>query len=257
MIPHPVPPLRGVTVLVTRPAAQAAKLCGLIRSAGGDVFEYPTIAIEPIAVETTPNDTRFDWLIFTSVNAVQHGLAQCNRDESTRVAAIGNATAAALKEREVRVDATPTMGSTSEDLLTHPSFERIDGQRVLIIKGVGGREQLQVALAARGGQVSVAEVYRRVRPEMPLARTQQLEAQWRDNGIDVVTLTSVETLDNLLAMLTDEGKEMLRSTPFVAISERISSTARAHGLTGDCMLSRAADDESIVGAIAAWHTRAR
>lgn len=258
MIPHPVPPLRGVAVLVTRPAAQAAKLCELIRAAGGEAVEYPAIAIEPLTLDAAQREADApDWLIFTSVNAVQHGLPQCKRTDATRIAAIGKTTAAALEARDVRVDAQPERGSTSEDLLAHPAFNQVAKQRVQIVKGVGGREHLRETLTQRGALVSVAEVYRRVRPTVEPSQTEQLETRWRHEGIDIVTITSVETLENLLSMLTESGKALLRSTPFVAISERIVAAARAQGMSGDSVLSRAADDESIVGAIAAWHARAR
>lgn len=258
MIPHPVPPLRGVAVLVTRPAAQAAKLCELIRGAGGEAIEYPAIAIESLTLDTAQGEADApDWLIFTSVNAVQHGLSQCKRTDATRIAAIGKATAAALEARDVRVDAQPESGSTSEDLLAHPAFNQVEKQRVQIVKGVGGREHLRDTLAQRGALVSTAEVYRRVRPAVEPSQTERLETRWRDDGVDIVTITSVETLENLLSMLTANGKALLRSTPFAAVSERIVAAARAQRLTGECVLSRAADDESIVGAIAAWHARAR
>lgn len=258
MIPHPVPPLRGVAVLVTRPAAQAAKLCELIRAAGGEAIEYPAIAIEPLTLdEALRHSTAPDWLIFTSVNAVQHGLAHCARNASTRVAAIGKATATALEANDVRVDAVPELGSTSEDLLSHSAFANVDGLRVWLIKGVGGRDALRDTLAERGANVTVAEAYRRVQPNVAPDVTQRLEERWRNDGIDIVTLTSVEILENLLALLSEAGQTMLRATPFVAISERIVAAARAHGLRADAVLTRGADDESIVGAIAAWHARAR
>lgn len=258
MIPHPVPPLRGVSVLVTRPAAQASNLCELIRASGGEAIEYPAIAIEQLLLDQALRDADApDWLIFTSVNAVECGLTQSQRRASTRIAAIGKTTAAALESREVRVDAVPEGDATSEDLLAHPAFMECAGQRIWLVKGVGGRETLHATLTQRGAHVSLAEVYRRIQPQTDSNTTRRLVERWRDDGIDIVTLTSVETLDNLLAMLSADGAQLLQTTPFVAISERIAAAARDRGLTADCVLSRAADDESIVGAIAAWHARAR
>jgi uroporphyrinogen-III synthase len=255
LIPHPIASLKGLTVLVTRPAEQAVPLCELIKGKGGNPIALPTIAIESVAQER--NTVEYDWLIFVSANAVRHGLPLVKFGTNTRIAAIGKATAAALAAQDIAVDAMPISGTTSESLLAHPAFAAISGQRVLIVKGIGGRELLHDALSEKGATVSTLSAYRRVQPLLNADQVQQIEQKWRDEGIDIVTITSVETLDNLLAMLSDSGRALLNKTPFVTLSERIAIAARDKGLSGTCVLSRGADDEAIVGAIAAWHARAR
>jgi len=249
-------------VLVTRPAAQALQLCERIRTYGGEAIAFPTIVIEPAV--TAASVESYDWLIFTSANAVQHGWPLVALGEHTRVAAIGKATAAALSEREIRVDAMPSGSATSETLLAHPAFANVANQSALIVKGIGGRELLHDELTRRSARVATLEVYRRAQPQVDAASVAQVEERWRSNtkvgndaGIDIVTLTSVETLDNLLAMLTDAGRALLKTTPFVTPSQRVADAARAQLLQGHCVLSRGADDEALIGAIAAWHARAR
>lgn len=255
MIPHPIAPLTGVSVLVTRPAAQSEELCKRIAALGGEAVSFPAIAIE--AIQSNKAQGAYDWLIFISANAVRHGLPQIERKVGTRIAAIGKATADALAAHDVRVDAMPERGVDSESLLAHSALADVAGKNVLIVKGAGGRETLRDVLAERGAHVTELETYRRVRPEPNSGDVAALEQRWRERGIDVVTLTSVETLDNLDALLTDSGHALLRATPFVALSERIAAAARAKGLRGECVLSRGADDAAITGAIAAWHARAR
>jgi uroporphyrinogen-III synthase len=262
LIPYPIAPLTDVAVLVTRPAAQATKLCELIRAQGGEALAFPTIVIEPVPAATMAND--FNWLIFTSANAVCHGLPLVTRGEHVRIAAIGKATAAALAKHDVRVDAIPQGSAQSETLLAHPAFANVQSQSVLIIKGVGGRELLQDELIQRGARVATLEVYRRALPQVDSALVAQIEQRWRpnsdkgsDRGVDIVTLTSVETLDNLIALLSDAGRALLKTTPFVTPSQRIADAARTKSLQGQCVLSRGADDEALIGAIAAWHARAR
>jgi uroporphyrinogen-III synthase len=255
LIPHPIAPLTGVSVLVTRPAAQSDELCKRIAALGGEAISLPVIAIEPI-----PNiaaQPAHDWLIFISANAVHHGLPHVARDATTRIAAIGKATAEALAANKVQVDAVPERGVDSESLLTNPALSDMSGKRALVVKGAGGREMLREELSLRGAQVTELEVYRRVAPHHDAAAVTALEQRWREHGIDIVTLTSVETLDNLDKTLTDSGRGLLRATPFVVLSERIATAARTKGLRGDCVLSRGADDAAIAGAIAAWHARAR
>jgi uroporphyrinogen-III synthase len=253
LIPFPIAPLKELTALVTRPAAQTATLCEAIRAQGGNALELPAIVIEPVPIQLITQ--HFDWLIFTSVNAVRHGLSSLTRSEQTRIAAIGKATAAALEEHDVRIDAMPEGSATSEKLLMHPAFATVQSQSVLLVKGVGGRELLHDELTQRGAKVQTAEVYRRACPIKDVAAVNTIESQWND--IDVVTLTSVETLDNLLSLLSDTGKSLLRKTPFVTPSARITAAAREKSLLGEGILSRGADDLALVGAIAAWHARAR
>jgi uroporphyrinogen-III synthase len=260
VIPFPIAPLKDITVLVTRPAEQASKLCALIRAKGGEAIAFPTIVIEAVPISPTASMAEPDWLIFTSANAVRHGLSFAPRGERTRIAAIGNATAAALAEHDVRVDAVPKGNATSESLLAHPAFANVAAQSALLVKGLGGRELLQDELTQRGARVSLLEVYRRAQPQTDAVGVAQLELRWRpDNadGIDIVTLTSIDTLDNLLVMLSDAGRALLISTPFVTPSQRIADAARAKQLRGQCVLSRGADDVALIGAIAAWHARAR
>jgi uroporphyrinogen-III synthase len=247
--------LEGVTVLVTRPAAEAQRLCGRIEMLGGEAIAFPALAIEPIPL--AESDQRCDWLIFVSANAVRHGLRHIRRTETTRVAAIGKATAAALSAFDVRIDAMPEKNFSSEALLTHPAFANVGGQTILIVKGCDGRELLQETLTQRGARVAALEVYRRVRPKVDPAAIEQLEKRWHDDGVAITTLLSVETLENLLTMLTDLGRTLLKATPFVTLSDRIVAAARGAGLRGECVLSRDADDDAIVGTIAAWHARAR
>jgi uroporphyrinogen-III synthase len=255
LIPLPVVPLKGITVLVTRPADQTDSLCGRIEALGGTAIRFPAIAIEPVAA--MPSSQQYDWVIFISANAVRYGLKYVSRGARTRIAAIGKATAAVLVANNVPIDVVPSQASTSESLLAHPELANIATQSVLIVKGLGGRELLQDALSQRAAQIATLDVYRRVLPPLDPTASEQLEQLWVDAPIDVVTITSVETLDNLFALITEKCRALLASTAFVTVSERIAAAARVRELKGPCLLSRNADDDSIVGAIAAWHARAR
>jgi len=254
LIPYPVAALDGVTVLVTRPHAQANALCERIAALGGEALVLPAIAIEPMTV--APVQKTYDWVVFVSVNAVRLGLPWIARGPRTRVAAIGKATAEALTASKVTVDAQPEKDFTSEALLSHAALTQVAGQDILIVKGAGGRDLLQKTLTERGANVATLDVYRRSPPSVDAASIERIEQRWRETGIDIVTLTSTDTLTNLLAMLSESGRKLLAITPFVTLSPRIAAVAREHGLTGHCVLSRDADD-ALVGAIAAWHARAR
>jgi uroporphyrinogen-III synthase len=257
VIPKVVPPLTGLTVLVTRPAAQCAMLCAEIERQGGSAIAFPAVEIEPVAVQTTVAAVDYDLVVFVSVNAVEHGARQVTKGTRTRIAAIGRATAAALAAAELAADIVPEAGYTSEALLAHPQLQLTSGARVLIVRGEGGRELLRDTFAEHGMVVETREVYRRVRPTVDAAKVAEVEARWSDEGIDVVTATSIETLQNLQALLTEHGRQLLSSTALLVPSRRIVAAAVSAGLRGDAIVAAGADDVSMIGALAQWRMRAR
>lgn len=257
MIPKVLPPLTDLTVLVTRPAAQCAVLCEEIVRHGGSAIPFPAIAIEPVAIEATVASGDYDLIVFVSVNAVEHGARHVSKGERTRIAAIGRATSAALAAAELPADIVPEAGFTSEALLEHPELRLTEGARVLIVHGEGGRELLQETFVAHGMLVETREVYRRVRPQVDAARVAEVEARWAEDGIDVVTATSIETLQNLQAMLTERGRQLLSSAALLVPSRRIVAAAVGAGLHGEAVVAAGADDASMIGALAQWRMRAR
>jgi uroporphyrinogen-III synthase len=257
VIPRIVPPLTDLTVLVTRPAVQCAALCAEIERYGGSAIAFPAVEIEPVAVRATVASADYDLVVFVSVNAVEHGARDVTRSARTRVAAIGRATAAALAAAELAADIVPEAGFTSEALLAHPQLQLTSGARVLIVRGEGGRELLKETFAAHGMSVETREVYRRVRPSVDAARLAEVEARWSDEGIDVVTATSIETLENLQALLTERGRQLLSSTALLVPSRRIVAAAVSAGLRGEAIVAAGADDASMIGALAQWRMRAR
>jgi uroporphyrinogen-III synthase len=100
-------------------------------------------------------------------------------------------------------------------------------------------------------------VYRRTVPDIGPETLEALEQQWADSGIDAVTLTSVETLQNLLRLLPEQSRARLQTATLIAASERIARAAREFGLSGPVINARGADDEAMLGALINWHTRAR
>jgi len=253
MIPKVIPPLTGLSALVTRPQPQAGALAEAIRALGGDAIVFPAIAIEslPLAVVDAA-----DLVIFVSVNAVEHGVPRLRRSPGTRIAAIGRATAAALTACGWPADIIPAGDFTSEALLAHPDLNLIPGLKAQIVRGVGGREALQQELQLREVQVEALEVYRRVLPAPDPTEVAALEQQWSEAGIDIVTATSVESLQNLQQLLTETGRRLLSKTALLTISPRIATAAAELGMQGEFVLAQA-DEQSILGSLARWRTRAR
>lgn len=245
-------PLAGVVVVVTRPAAQAARFATLATAAGAEPLLFPTLAIDPLELDARARarlaPDGHDWTIYTSANAVEHSLSQLPRPQATRVAAVGKGTARALQQHGVAVHALPATTADSEGLLELECFADLRGQRVLILKGRGGRTLLREELARRGAEVTLGDVYerRRVQPD-PAA----LEAL-RDAcaaGRAVVAATSAEVLTGLLELAPDDRCPGLRDAPLVVPGERVAASARELGWRGRVVPAASAEDAAMLEAV--------
>jgi uroporphyrinogen-III synthase len=249
--------LRGVGVLVTRPALQAGPLCTLLEASGAFVVRFPAIAIEPTAGANSPIASfspavNFDLVVFTSANAVRFGSGLLQRAPPPQLAAIGPATARALEESGHRVAVLPLEGSDSESLLRQPPFARLDGKRVLIVKGTQGRDLLQDELARRGAQVSVAHVYRRV-PVLHTATTlAALETQLAQRLLHVITATSAEIAAALVEKSTPDLRRDFEHLQWLVPGSRVAAAVRALGIMAPIVEADSALDQDLVSAIVRW-----
>jgi len=245
--PPTIPPgcdLCGRGVLVTRPAAQAEVLCRLIEAAGGRPVRFPTMEICPPAdpaAAAARLAEHWDCVIFISRNAVEGALAlaaQALRASPARRAAVGRATAAAMQAAGLPPSLVPDLGFDSEALLALPALGAVAGQRVLIVRGEGGRALLGTTLVERGAEVAYAEVYRRAPPDVDPAG--QLAA-WRDT-LGFVTATSDEVLHNLLALVPAPDHPWLKGLPLAVLSARGADTARGLGFVRVAVAPQPGDD---------------
>jgi uroporphyrinogen-III synthase len=195
---------------------------------------------------------RYRLIIFVSANAVRFGGDLIGQRRDLKIAAIGRATAQALNAAGLRVSIIPKGGSDSEALLASPELQHMAGQRVLIVRGRGGRELLGDTLAARGAEVVYAEVYER-QPAHPSRETlAEIEELWRHGGVDVYTATSGELLEALVGLVTPRCRELMDSTALLTGASRVADRAARLGLGSPVILAEAPDDEALVEALVAW-----
>ncbi|QDC45243.1 uroporphyrinogen-III synthase [Methylophilus medardicus] len=204
-----------------------------IHAAGGQVISFPLLDIEGLPDLTafhaaiTPLQ-QFDWAVFISSNAVQHGmplLKQAGLPSALQFAAIGPTTAASLQTFGVSAVLTPLERFDSESLLALPALQQMQGQRVLIVRGVGGRELLANTLGQRGAEVVFGECYRRVNPQ---SNAQVLAAAHAAAQLHAIVITSTEALRFLLQLAGDA--DWLPSVPLFTNHARIAEQAREAGL---------------------------
>jgi uroporphyrinogen-III synthase len=251
--------LAGRRVVVTRPAGQAAHLAALIRAAGGEPLLYPALAIfpcgEPAQLHALIGRLEtFDLAIFVSANAASHGLALVRARRAwppdLRVATVGRGSERELERHGFSGVIAPRERFDSEGLLALPELAAMQGKRVVIFRGEGGRELLGETLAARGAAVEYAECYRRGRPDADPA---PLLARFARRELDAFTVTSSEGLANLHAMLGEAGRQCLQGTPIFAPHERIAAAARA--LNVQTVVLTGPGDEGLVAGLAGFFAK--
>jgi uroporphyrinogen III methyltransferase / synthase len=255
----PSRPLEGRTIVVTRPARQAAGLTELLSRSGARVIEAPTIEIEPpeswVPVDAALDElATFAWVAFTSVNGVTmleqrlpaRGITW-REVGARRVAAIGPATARALEERGVRVDLVP--GDFRAEALASALIEcATRGDRVLLPRAARTRDVLVVELRRAGLDVVEVAAYR-TRTVGDGAGT--LRAALAEGRVDAVTLTSSSTARGFARLFTaDERARWLGGVTIASIGPITAATAAEQGLLTGVMpteytipaLARALDD---------------
>ncbi len=253
----PTAELSGVTVLVTRPAHQADALCSLIEQAGGEAVRFPTIEIcaptDPAELEQRIDalpDT--DIVIFVSPNAADYGIRVIMKylgvlPSHLRVVAMGAGTAQQLSHMGIAADIVPSGRSESEVLLNHPSLADVRDKTVVIFRGDSGRPLLGDTLKRRGAQVHYANCYRRAKTKKDPKPLQQRGLQ---GEIDIITLTSVAALGNLLAILGP--CDWIKQSPSVVFSHRIATACHKQGFTIQPLVVDEASDRGIVDKLIQW-----
>lgn len=227
--------LAGRRIVVTRPAGQNEGLAEMIRAEGGEPIVFPVLEILDLAdtralVAAADRLDEYDLAVFISPNAVDKALnvigARRGWPVRLRAATIGRASEKALARYGVTNVIAPSGRFDSEALLALPQLADVQGWRVVVFRGDGGRELLGDTLRSRGATVEYVECYRRVRPN---ADVEPLLKRWGRGEIDAVTVSSSEGLRNLYDMLGKLGQAWLKRTPLLAPHARIAENARALG----------------------------
>ena len=240
--------LAGLRVLVTRPQGRADDLIAAIAASGGSATHIPLLMVMPLdenrdaaiwqqTKQRVLDLDRYRRVIAISVNAAQYGLEWIDNywPQLPRGMAwygIGAATVAALARRDIVAQSNSTIQNgadgaavNSETLLALPALQKIDGERILILRGVGGRETLAAVLRERGAQVDYAECYRRVEPILDAAQQAQLQAL----NFDAICVNSNETLQNLWSYLSAAARLQAQQRALIVPSARVAAAAKTLG----------------------------
>jgi uroporphyrinogen-III synthase len=227
-------PLAGVTVLVPRARDQASELSALLRSRGAEPLEVPTIEIHPVAstaeLDRALQDLaarRFDWVVLTSVNGVAavRGRAGALGEgpaalAKARVAAVGPATEAALRDWGIAPDLVPEVATTAA--LGH-AFPPGPGN-VLLARADLANPELAVALRAKAWQTTEVVAYHTV----PVGTLDPAARRRLDTGeVDWVAFTASSTVEGFLRGYGGPPPPAVR---VAAIGPVTAGTARSAGI---------------------------
>lgn len=230
--------LANKRIVVTRPRAQAAELSGRLRALGAVPIEMPAIRIAPPADEYDALDYAlhhlplYDWVVFTSTNGVDHFWQRVAALDITplwsivKVAAIGSATAAALRERGVSAQLVPDE-FVAESLLDALRERDIAGKHFLLPRADIARAALREGLEQAGAKVDEVHAYRTLPGEPDTAALAELE-----RGVDALTFTSSSTVRHWVAQVGAARAQAVAARSVVAAIGPITArTAAELGLT--------------------------
>jgi uroporphyrinogen III methyltransferase/synthase len=246
-------PLRGKRIVVTRTRKQAGALSSQLRALGADVFEIPTIRIEP------PTDLRefaelvqdahvYDWLVFTSPNGVDaffdvfYKLYDDAREiGGAKIAAIGPATAQRVRDFHLHVDLLPEEFVAEAVVRQFRKQGGVENLRILFARAEKVRDVLPRELSKLGAIVDEAFAYRTVPETRDVTGARR---RFSEEGADLITFTSSSTVENFLAL----GLPWPKGMQVASIGPITSKTATEHGLKID-IEARRHDIEGLVEAI--------
>jgi uroporphyrinogen III methyltransferase / synthase len=239
--------LAGRTIVVTRAASQASEFVTELERYGANVIVCPTIEIaEPESYERLDEAIDhlygYDWLIFTSANAIEFFLRRLNTRgfavselDDIKVCAIGQASADKLRDAQIHVDVIPTQ-SKAEGVFTALSefvggVEQLRGLNILLPRAAVGRDFLPKSLEEAGARVDVVTAYRTIVPEnLDRGRLSAMLA----GSADCIAFTSSSTVKNLALLFdTHDLSKILAGLTIACIGDVTAATAREFGLRTD------------------------
>jgi uroporphyrinogen-III synthase len=238
-------PLKGLTVLVTRPADQSVELVRRLRRLGATSILAPTIEIVPArsaALTAALRDLaagRFAWITLTSRATVDMLASRLDSpsDVRAKVAAIGDGTSNAFRAWARRSpDLLPGTFTTTALARALPRGEGC----VLCARADIAPPGLEDALAAKGWSPVRVDAYR---TRMPRTLPAEARAALRDGRVDAITFTSASTVRGFVGAMG-----VVRGNPkVVSIGPVTAREAREHGLR----VSAVARPHTIEGLVAA------
>jgi uroporphyrinogen III methyltransferase/synthase len=234
-------PLFGKKIVVTRTRDQAGALSEALRALGAEISELPTIRIEPprdlLEFGQLVQDVHtYDWLVFTSPNGVSAFFemffkiySDAREIGGCRIAAVGPATAARIRDFHLLVDLEPKEAVAEALIKAFVKDSSVENLKMLVVRPEKARDVLMKELTKMGAIVDEAIAYR-TEPETDAAALARL----REEGADLVTFASSSAVENFMAL----GLPLPPDTLTASIGPVTSATMRQLNLRVDIEAKR-------------------
>jgi len=257
--------LFGKRVLVTRPREQAAELVDRLTALGAESIEAPMIRMAPpddpdplLRAAASPED--FDWIIFTSANAVEAfmtALLDGERDiralKGPRLCTSGTATADKLATYGIKVDLIPREFRADAVVPSLLALGPMAGVRVLLPRADIGREVIGEQLRDAGAVVTEVIAYRTILEDAQREGDPDIYRMLLDGRIDVSTFTSPSAIRNFAKIHgADQVADLLKNTVVATIGPVTADAARQLGIPVTIQ-PRTYTIPALVDAIAAYY----
>jgi uroporphyrinogen III methyltransferase/synthase len=244
-------PLFGKRILVTRPRDQATELVELLESQGADAIEAPMIRIVP-PEDYGPLDEacalldRFDWIVFSSANAVDACLGRLlasPRDlralGGVKLCAVGPATAERLSKNGLKVDLVPHEYRAEAVAQALAASADVRGLKVFLPRADIGRDTVAEELRKQGAEVTEAVAYRTIVADTEREGEPDIYRMLLERSIDVVTFTSGSAVRSFVKALGAEpAADLLRTTAVASIGPVTAEAAAQHNIHTTIMPSQ-------------------
>ncbi len=230
-------PLFGKNVVITRSREQSSAMLSMLLNLGANPVQFPTISIEPmdsyeILDKAIAEIEKFDWIIFTSVNGVQHfakRLRALGKDSralaKAKFAAIGPVTRKEVETLGIIPDFVPetyVAESVAEGLVNLD----IKGKNILIPRALESREVLPEVLEREGAHVTIAPVYQ---TKLATGNKEELLEALKKDSIDCITFASSSTVRNFMDNIPMDVLKACENLRFASIGPITSNTLKEYG----------------------------
>lgn len=252
--------LSGKHILITRPEPENELSYKYFSSLGAKVSCLPMMSITPLEqpeqkahIQSQIFDLDlYDKVIFVSKNAVRCGIEWIDHcwpqlPIDIEWIGIGEGTVNLLNQQagylgiKAKTPANKLGSYTSETLLAQDNLQNVNGQKILILRGEGGRTKLAAGLSDRGAMVNSLALYKREKIPYSLEQVSIAETA------DIICITSVEGLENFMETLAALQKSWFHKT-MITPSDRVAQTAKSLGWQ-QVINAQGADDKNLHNAI--------
>jgi len=236
-------PLFGKRIVITRSREQSGELVELLESLGAEPIEAPMIRVAPPddygpLDQAVANAGTYDWIVFTSANAVDFFMRRLAAGEGdirdlkgVKLVAIGPATAERLSRQGLRVDLQPAESRAEAIVQSLRERGEIKGQRFLLPRADIAREVLPEELRKAGADVTEVTAYRTVLAEIEREGDPDIYRMLLEKRVDVVTFTSASTVKNFVQIFgAEQAPDLLNATKVAAIGPVTAEAAEQYGI---------------------------